>query len=52
MIAMTLNTTLNTFYVIMKSINIFSVYYETVAGQIRLMNGKHRCVSGNSSLAI
>ncbi len=29
-------TTLKTFYVIMKSINIFSVYYETVAGQIRL----------------
>ncbi len=41
--------TLKTFYVIMKSINIFSGYYETVAGQIRLwraatdylMNGKH-----------
>ncbi len=28
-------TMLKTFYVIMRSINIFSVYYETVAGQIR-----------------
>ncbi len=28
--------TLKTFYVMMKSINIFSGYYETVAGQIRL----------------
>ncbi len=34
---------LKTFYVIMKSINIFSGYYETVAGQIRQISV---CVCG------
>jgi len=30
------NTIIQTFYVIVRSLQIFSVYYETEAGQIRL----------------